>query len=55
MGPALSGLSRASAASTGGGATGVQQLPPQGASNPNLGQRIYPMAMRQLALLPRIY
>jgi hypothetical protein len=50
----MAGLNAASAASTGGGG-GVQQLAPAGTSNPNLGQRIYPQAMRQLAMLPRIY
>jgi hypothetical protein len=53
-GPAMSGL-RSAASGNSGSAVGVQQLPPQGASNPMLGQRIYPMAMRQLSLLPRAY
>ena len=56
-GPAMAGLNAAATSSSGGGSgsPGMQELAPQGASNPNLGQRIYPMAMRQLSLLPRIY
>lgn len=53
-GPAMAGL-RSAAGGGGSGSPGMQELAPQGASNPNLGQRIYPVAMRQLSLLPRIY
>lgn len=54
-GPAISGLGRASAMSSGSSASGVQEMAPPSASNPQLGQRIYPTAMRQLSLLPRAY
>lgn len=56
-GPAMAGLNAAASGGgySGGGGGGVAELAPPGASNPNLGQRIYPMAMRQLSLLPRIY
>lgn len=54
-GAAMSGLRAAASSSLPGGGMGVADIMPQGASNPNLGQRIYPQAMRQLAMLPRIY
>lgn len=53
-GPAMAGLGRAASGNS-GSAVGVREMAPQGAGNPQLGQRIYPMAMRQLSLLPRAY
>ena len=54
-GAAMAGLRDAASSSMPGGGMGAEDIAPQGASNPNLGQRIYPQAMKQLAMLPRIY
>lgn len=54
-GAAMSGLQNAASGGNSGSAVGVRELAPPGAGNPNLGQRIYPVAMRQLSMLPRIY
>jgi hypothetical protein len=53
-GPAMAGLASAAGGNS-GSAVGVREMAPPGAGNPQLGQRIYPVAMRQLSLLPRAY
>lgn len=51
MGMAMGGLSQAR-----GPVAGFQELPAPGSANPALGSRIYPMAMRQLAMqAPKVY
>lgn len=51
MGMAMGGLSQARDP-----IEGFRELPAPGSANPQLGSRIYPMAMRQLAMqAPRVY
>lgn len=52
-GMALGGLSQARAPMN---VQGFKELPAPGSANPQLGSRLYPMAMRQLAMqAPRVY
>ncbi len=53
-GMALGGLAQARAPDA--GVEGFKELAAPGAANPMLGSRLYPMAMRQLAMqAPRVY